>query len=190
MTFYYTHSNDDVDSSAVYEVYFNQTNGNLLVVLSSGNAYEYTGASMADFDSLSEGNSPGSYFATRIKRNLGPGKSLGYFVDGDVEPLSSADEVAVAKVPAAAVGTPKGLTYAPTAKVSNEDFRLTLGVGTDESKNAVSRKHLVVFTIDGITRRSFSVNAYDVDEAVAELHKATKALGLEANVREVTVYFE
>lgn len=190
MTFNYTVGDADVDSSAVYEAYYDAPTSSLAVVLSSGHGYVYSGVPASVYDDLTNGTrSAGRVYATVVKRNYGPGKSLGFVgFDNDDEFVKS--------VPApdmGAVGTPKGLTYAAGAKVTTIDpaHRIDLTFTPSPVAPVVTRKHTVKFTVEGGNSvKSYNVDATSVDSAVDKLSEATSALGLNVNVKEVTVYFE
>lgn len=186
MTFNYTHGNDDVESSAVYEAYYNSGTKELAVVLSSGHGYVYSGVPFNVYTDVESGTSPGKTYATVVKRNYGPGKSLGYVGFDNEDEF----EQGVVAPDMSAVGTPKGLTYAKDATVTDlSDRRISLAV--DNTPVGVKFKHTVVFTVDGGNReKSYTVDAGSVNEAAEALKSATDALGLTVKVKEVTVYFE
>jgi len=184
MTFNYTHGDSDVESSAVYEAYYNSDDNKLAVVLSSGHGYVYSGVPQSVYDSIVSGPSAGKTYATVVKRSYGPGESLGYVgFDND-------DEFAFG-VPApamTAVGTPKGLTLAPNAVVTGP--RVTLG-SVVPPVTKPPRKHAVKFTVEGGNDvKTYSVDADSVEQAVSALGEALAAVGLDFDVKEVTVYFE
>lgn len=187
MTFEFTHGDDDVESSAVYEAYYNEHDRKLAVVLSSGHAYVYPGVGIHTYNELVGSTSPGKFYALNVKRNYGPGESLGY-VGFDSDEFEQTRGVPAPSMDA--VGTPKGLSYAKDAKVTDlSDRRISLAA--DNTPVGAKFKHTVVFTVDGGNReKSYTVDAGSVNEAVEALRSATDALGLTVKVKEVTVYFE
>lgn len=213
--FYYTDFHNDVDSTAVRKVYFNGNDGEAVIVLHSGGAYQYSHLTVEDFHALTTGTSPGTHYATRIKGKKGPGKSInpgpGFFKHVSEVGREAAD------VPEAAVGTPKGLTYAAGATIdgvkSGNETRTTLGLEPVKeirgsgfalndaglTVNSVSslfvprqpRTHVVKFAfVAGNTEHTHTVKVISVDEAVKAVQDAAEALGLKVTVKEVTVKFE
>ena len=198
MTFNYTAGDSEVNSSLVYEAYYNSATRELVVVLDSEDGYLYKGVPQHVYDELVSGRvSAGRYYGKTIKRGYGPGERLGY-VGLDNE------DYFVYAYPAPsmeAVGTPKGLSYASDAKVDGSPV-VSLGAdGTSrfvdlapkaEEPREVTYRHAVNFTVDGLGNdvRVYNVETTSVDKAVDALSEATAALGLDVNVKGVWVSFE
>lgn len=88
-----------------------------------------------------------------------------------------------------AVGTPKGLSLAHNAIVDGK--RVTLEFASTRAPKSETRKHTVKFTVEnGNSVKSYSVDTDSVESAVAALTEALSAVGLNFDVKEVTVYFE
>ena len=194
--FSYTDSDTNIESSLVYEAYFDAPQGRLALVLNNGYAYEYREVPQSLFNSLvNPGESAGNIYNTKIKNKFN-GRSIGYtgWESGFFRPVSPVRSVTPVNPvnENLTVGTPKGLTYAEDAKISTGSTFNYVNLVQPAAEASSKRSHEVVFEVDGLgnSRRTFNVEANNVDEAVAELHKATQALGLDVKVREVTVYFE
>ena len=176
MTFTYTHSNLDLDSTLVEEAYYNDRNQQLAVVLSNGWGYTYSGVPFSQWQAFVNATSPGGFYNTSIKRLYGPGDPLGY--------VSGYDEfVEAPKV--AATGTPNAWTYSPDAVVTVTNNYVDLA----RSEPKAQRTYTVNFEADGVLR-NYSLHADGVSEAVEEVHKIAGSLDMVFNVKSVTVFFE
>ena len=162
MTFKYTHAEVDVASSVVEEIYYNENTSELVVVLRSGLGYLYQNVPYETFDDFYCAASAGSFYATNIKRNFGPGENLGYVLDTDFE---RAPELVTT-----GVGMPKNLVYASNAKVS-ENTSTTYASGNvyplyeAPAVDTTVHKHAVVFEANG-AERVHTLDAESVDAAV------------------------
>lgn len=187
--FTYTHTRR-VDSSAVDEVYYNENTKELAVDLHD-EVYVYPNVPLARYEALVGASSVGRAFR-EVKRDYGPSSYLGYATQVNyVRETTKAPSMA-------AVGTPKGLTYAEDAVVdgrpvaSPNEVRVDLGLAPVAAPGGVKFRHAVYFEVEGLGNGSkvYNVEAGSVNEAVEALSEATAALGLDVNVKEVRVYFE
>lgn len=203
--FNYTHHRSGRLSTAVKNVFYNQNTKELAVDLHD-DVYVYKQVPLASYEVFITSPSLGRAFQ-KVKANYGPGKCLGYnanvvFV---TEGADAPSMDAIPSLPArdsrgrfvsAAVGTPKGLTYAENAVVtdvsSGPHLRVTLGenASADEVTNGIIRPHTVLFNVDGLGDRTYNTEATSVEQAISHLLEATNALALTVNVKEVTVSFE
>lgn len=166
----YTRAGYPKRESEVIDILVHNSNTDTLhVALTSGEVYSYFGVTGATYNEFREAESAGTYYNERFKRFFGPGRHIGPYKDIFWE-----------FVP---VTTPKGLTY------SEDAARFTLG---REPKAVPSgRKHVVTFSIDGLDEeRIFTLEAKDVDSAVAELYNRAVDLGIDAKPKSVTVYLD
>lgn len=203
MTFHYTHSATELNSSAVDAVYYHRDSMELAVVLNSGNCYVYDDVPQEVFDKFTDTGllaSAGRHYAKTVKREYGPGEDIGY-----VNEWSFREDHSVPAPSMEAVGTPKGLVDVSSGSANTGTvtyYNLTVqGQGdTGNSSGAhlhaevpagVQRKHEVRFSIEGVSgSRFYSTEAGSVEEAINSLTQATDALGLDATVEQVVVFFE
>lgn len=213
MTFPYTASDRDVDSSVVYEAYYDSVRKRLAVVLDSGYAYAYDNVPQSVYDDLTSGNySAGRLYAKTVKREYGPGENLGYVgfdnEDEFVESVPAADMsstytplVDAYNQAAATTGGGKALTYSSNAVVDGKPVVSISGQGTfvnlnqqefagTEPKPAVLI-HVVHFTVeDGNEVKTYSVDTDSVAKAVDGLAEVANTLGVNVTVKGVYVHFE
>jgi hypothetical protein len=187
--FVYTVGDTDVDSSVVYEAYYNADDRKLAVVLDSGWGYVYSNVPRLVYDDLVGGPSAGRVYSTVVKRQYGPGEALGYvgyqddgvFVNGyeavDMNPVDAPRF----DLSSDGSGTAKGLYVTERTK----DSTVTL----EAPEPTARRKHVVVFDSDGVERRH-TLFTESVDSAVATVNEIADMLDLSFNVKEVTVSFE
>lgn len=187
----------NVDSSLVTGLWYNRDESQLAVALNE-EVYVYDDVPVSEFDNLRYASSVGRKYRD-IKRNYGPGQYLGWVPDLEIEektydaPSMDAVEVSSTGSVEAIVGTPKGLTYAVDAVVDgkpiNDERKFDLSV--DATPSGEKFQHTVVFEVDGLpTRKSYNVEVGSVNEAIEALEEATAALGIDVNVKMVTVYFD
>lgn len=192
----------EVHSTAVDEVHYNANTKELAVDLDDS-IYIYKNVPEDVYRSLVFADSVGRKFID-VKRQYGPSSFLGYY-----------DNVEYVKVgfnapSMAAVGTPKNLTYAEGALVSTpsttapSEFRLTLGVNADSRNTAptnvvgeelpetVKYNYVVDFVVKGGTEvRQFKTTAGNQwNDAVENLREVADMLGVDFDVKGVTVTFE
>lgn len=185
--FEFTHNTRTPHSSAVDEIWYNEDTKELAVDLHD-EVYVYSGVPKARYDAFVLANSKGRAFR-EIKRDYGPSEYLGdaAYLDIDRAPVPAADM--------SAVGTPKGLTYAAGATIVNNTNTVTASSGagylslTPAPAKSTARRHKVVFDTPHGTK-SHEVSAESVEDAAQQVTTFTTVLGVEATVKEVTVYFE
>lgn len=197
MTFYYT-DHVKTNSSAVQDVYYNYHTLELAVLLTSSHGYIYSNVPSEVFDKFDAGGaffSAGRYYAKTVKTEYGPGKAMGVvgyydFTEDDSDDNYYRDNDYGPEFDTAAVGTPKGLTYAENAKVTTSGPYVNLsGTSNTVATQPALRRHTVNFTADG-SLFSHPVHAPDVDAAVDALHEVAESLGLSVQVKEVITYFD
>lgn len=205
MRFDYTHKKD-VDSSALKTVLYNENHNKLVVITHEDRAYCYRDVPLVIYNTLVNTGSVGNYYAVVIKRGYGPhawSQSRHYveFVDANalasdmsstsVEAFSNVGSSTGPHVHAQAVGTPKGLTYAEGAEVTQREDFITLTTQTDVAPTAVKLKFEfhVFFTLNG-SEKMFATSAGSVNEALENYKAATSWLDLETKVVKVVQYFE
>lgn len=195
--FYYTDLLEDFDSSAVDAAYYNVNDKTLAIVTqTSDTVYRYTGVPSWVWSAFKDSYSKGTFFATRIKRDYGPSTVLGDWGDinlvnanttSNVTPLRSGGYVSLTPAPRAAAGTPKGLTLAPTATVTD---------ATSSSAEVFPqgvRKATTSVLIEGFNGTQNTLefdDASTVDEALAAVDALSGAIGVSVKVKAVTVHFE
>lgn len=174
MTFSYTHGNDDVESSAVYEAYYDAATRRLAVVLEGGSGYVYKNVPKSVYDVIANGTHIGRYYNTTVKRQYGPAEYLGYvgyeneqvFVKGVEAPDMGST-----------VGTPKGLTYAPGVTATDGGGFAIAG--------PLSPSVLTLTSVDGNTDRTFNVTFEVGDKTRSHTLKAESFGAAEAAVLEI-----
>ena len=182
-----------VSSAAVDAVYYDRDSENLAAVL-HGVVYVYSNVRELEYWKLTRGSghsgSIGAAFA-EFKKDFGPANNW-----GSVQNVNFRAEEDPANVLQFPVGTPKGLTYAEGATVTNvgqESHVTTIyNLSSPESPVGNTRgKYRVVFdVVDGKTGVPNTLEADSVEDAVAQTTEIAQMLGLEFKVKEVTVYFE
>lgn len=193
MTFYFTHSDTDVDSSAVYEAYYDEQSKELAVVLESGHVYVYSKVPFDVYEQLVDNVSPGRFFATFVKRNYGPATDSAHVGFDNTNEFVEREKISVSpgQYYAAAVGTPKGLDFSKVPNSTTTGGLVTLTVPSEAPKADLDRLHTVRFVVDGgNTLKSYSVKTDSVDSAVEALSEVASALDLTLTVKEVVVSFE
>lgn len=179
MTFEFTHADSDVESSLVYEAYYNENDQKLAVVLDGGYGYVYPNVPKHVFDTLVTSASPGGIYNYTLKRNYGPSESLGYVGYENRREFRTL-------VGAATVGTPKGLTYASDAKVTGIDLsagRVTLTTVPGNTE----RKFAVTFEVNDQTRSHTPAGVNTFGEAEDAILEIGSMLGLEFKVKEIAL---
>lgn len=186
MTFDYTSANTEIDSSLVYEAYYDNNGQKLAVVLDGGYGYVYDNVPAWVFYQLTGANSPGGVYNKTVKHNYGPGTSLGY-VGYDNDLVFNHGVPAPTLPRPHRLGTPKGLTLAPDVVDSSPDVLVPLFSTTEDS---VAYKHTVNFTVDGGNDvKTYSVDVGDVTEAIKAVTEIGDMLGLAFKIRSVEVFF-
>lgn len=188
-------------STAVKSAYYNSDDKTLLVVMrENGNAYRYDGVPSWVWTDFKASSSVGRYFSTKIKPSYGPSKFVGIGKNLRIEAKNTVASVTslpnaryslgtppVAPGRRAAVGTPKGLTVAPNATVTNGQIaanKLAAPV------LPLVKSSTVKFATE-IGEKSVTFDdKYTVEAAHAEVFKIADMLGLEIEVKSVTVNFE
>jgi hypothetical protein len=170
------------DSEAVDAAYYNADDQTLAVVLDGGSTYLYENFPPHVWQNFRSASSKGRFYALTVKSGYGPGEYLGYNADDDFEqddsPVVSANDLRVKQ----------GLTITPGLV----DKRYPLySVPAPAEVAPETFRHEVKFVVEGGNKvSSYNVDAVSVDGAVEALSEATLALGLNVDVKEVTVYFE
>lgn len=183
------------DSSLVEGVYYDANTSELTVVLHD-ELYRYSNVDKRVFNEFKNAHSAGRFYAANVKRTYGPGEYLGTSWDVEYDevsegaapdmtsPLYDAAEAAVSGTK----GTPKGLTYAVGAVVTNVGDTGTFSL-TPTDAAVQTRKHKVVFETDtGV--KTHTLQAGSVDEAAWAVRDIGAMLDVDLTVKEVTVYFE
>lgn len=189
MTFTYTHSLTSTGSSLIDEVYYNLDSRSLVLVMCSGNGYQYDNVPFAHYDDLSRANSLGGFYNSVIKPTHGPGKFLGYFSEED-DFFERGYKAPSMEAVTAGAGMPKGLVY----RVEHDKDNATSAFGnvtlTLNPPVSYKRRHDVVFTVQGNDKvRTHTVQAESVDAAVDALLETASMLDLNFEVKAVTTYF-
>lgn len=193
----FTHSKEDIDSSAVESVFYNSYEKTLLVALRENEqAYLYTGVPYWVFNSFVTDSSVGRFYATKIKRDYGPGATMGYTEDLAISKATNPGGLVSSASPKTSVGTPKGLTYAqgaqrpaaPSATASGGQISSMPLSFPAATARAAKRRYEVIFDSNG--ERAFDAKADSVDGAVAELKEIGSMLGVTFTVKRVLVHFE
>lgn len=183
--FTYTHKNVNLNSSAVEEIYYNDFTAQLVVVVIGGSAYLYSLVPTSEFIAFNGSPSKGRFYATKIKRQFGPGQYLGYvnseddfFVDSSSlvtsgtisSPVPSSSKITTGSLSSDTVGTPKNLVYAEnvTPKRSN---------------------YTVAFEFNGKVREH-NLQANSLEEALLSVQTFAQMLDLNFKIKSVTVHFE
>jgi len=184
--FKYTDTKEVFGSQAVDVVYYNKSTQELVVGLLSGETYLYADVPSRIFDEFNTpGVSAGRLYATVVKRSYGPGTYLGYDPEFDKASVPAADM--------GTVGTPKDLRYAVGAVVGNSSgssLRFDLAQKPAPVEPA-KYPHAVTFTVeDNEDRKTYNVDAVNVDAAVEALAEVSYALGVNVDVKSVLVSFE
>ena len=191
-SFGYTHKEEGLDSSLVDGAYYNANTRELAVDLND-KVYVYSEVPSHVFDTLVKASSPGTKFQD-IKRTYGPSRRLGFF---DRVNFDKVEDRTARAADMSSVGTPKGLTLATNATV------------TDNTSTAVTNSYTTLnFTpnakievISGNTERTFSVDfvvgdskvrthtlkADSFGEAEAALEEIAEMLDLEFVIKEIKV---
>lgn len=180
-------------SSLVDDVYYNDNDKTMAVDLND-QIYRYNGVPRSVFEAFREAPSKGRFYTANVKRAYGPGEALGWYdnivfnkVSNNTTSLGNVSPVRVS-----GVGTPKGLTYAPDAIISDNRTSavsmFSLATNTPNVEPAV-RKHTVTFLVNG-QPKVHTLTAKDVDEAIAVVKELGDMLDLTFVIKEVTVYFE
>jgi hypothetical protein len=205
MTFNYSHGDAEIDSTLVYEAYYNATKKELALVFHGGLSYIYKGVPFHHYQNLVDASSPGRYYNQNIKGKYDSVYNgyVGYdseieFVRGfaaadmnsivnnanTVTIIGSAGGVAGVGGSSSGVGTPKNLSYAVDAVVDDKKFDLS-------TPNKVTSHYTVRFTVgDDETLRANSLEATSIDEALVKTQEVAEMLDLSFNIREVTLHFE
>lgn len=188
--FVYTDSVDGRNSSAVEEAWYNVYDKTLLVALvESEKSYLYSGVPSWVWSQLKGAPSLGSFYATTVKRNYGPGNALGWTDDLDIVEYGVPAANMGSVTPIHGVGTPKGLTLAPNASVTTKAEAFPLSVVSDSKP--VLLKHEVIFTSTGSeNERLYVTEAENIDDATSQLDEVAEMLDLNFTVKRVTVHFE
>jgi hypothetical protein len=212
---YTTSGYPDNQSEVIRLFAYNENTRDVHVVLQDNEVYSYPNVPQSVLDEFIKSESAGAYYNTHFKRTYGPGTHAGSYGGAPwkfVEKIDKNEETRVA------VGTPKGLTYADDAVVTNRDAEqsyVTLGAGVNEpatggavsstgiqsvfTTNANSgpfninpfRTHVVTFTIEGMEgEREYQASTQNVDAAVADLNAYASQLGLTVKVLRVVVHFD
>lgn len=185
------------DSSLVEGVYYDANTRELTVVLHD-ELYRYSGVGKSTVEAFKNARSAGRFYTSTVKRNYGPGEYLGSEWDADYDEVSegaapdmSAPLYDATKATIDTKGTPKGLTYAEGAVITNvgETGNASTFSLTPAPVLKTARKHKVAFdTPNG--RREHTLLAESVEDAAGEIVKLGDMLDLDFDVKEVTVYFE
>lgn len=169
------------DSSAVDEAFYDENTKTVYVDLHDY-IYAYSGVEKNVWDEFKRASSAGSFYATTIKRQYGPGKELGHvrgikYEEVKVRPASEG------------VGAPQAFTT-PAAQAAPVYHSLNVNATAGASGNATS-KYVVTFKAPlGTGDKSHEVQATDEADALRQLNTFAEALGVSLKVRSVTHYFE
>lgn len=199
MRFNFTHSKA-VDSSALRSVYYNENRRTMAVVTHDEHVYVYDQIPLTVFHTFINAGSVGNYFATVVKRLYGPSindaplNNTFLWSESDVAADMSTTSVGSSTGPhvhhEATVGTPKGLSYAGGAVITQrEDEFIPLTTPDSEFPAAVQFEFHVFFTLNG-SEKVFGTSAGSVNEALENYKAATSWLDLETKVVRVVQYFE
>lgn len=198
----YTESLLNSNSTALKAAYYNTDDKTLLVVMrENGNAYRYDGVPAWVWSDFKGASSLGRFFANTVKRSYGPskylgvGKNLSVNKKGYVAPsMGSVSSLHPSYRPSQTVGTPKGLTVAPDARVTTkaEAFPLQAVAPNPVSSILSIRKATttVHFELDGTPKTVAMDNKSTVEDALADFSRIASMLGVTAKVTAVTVHFE
>lgn len=194
MTFEYTHSDDDVDSSAVYEAYYNAKHHKLAVVLSGGHGYVYSNVPLYVYHELVGAKSPGAYYALTVKRKYGQAENIGYVGYENTETFVEYKGVPAADMTGVDISSATPVisnTYVNLAPVTDKGLTYASDAVVDGVPVSVKFRHTIKFDVVGGNKdKSYTVEAGSVPAAVEALREIADMLGLEVKVKEVTVYFE
>lgn len=171
------------DSSAVDEAFYDENTKTVYVDLHDY-IYAYSGVEKRVWDEFKRASSAGSFYATTIKRQYGPGKELGHVrgITYQEVPVRPASE---------GVGTPQAFTTpAPAAAPTPVYHSLNVSAAAGATGNATS-KYVVTFKAPvGTGDKSHEVQATDEADALRQVNAFAEALGVSLKVRSVTHYFE
>lgn len=185
------------DSSLVEDVYYDANTRELTVVLHD-ELYRYSNVDKRVVNEFKNAHSAGRFYAANIKRTYGPGEYLGTswdvdcdgVVEGAAPDMSSPLYDAAKDATSGAKGTPKGLTYAAGAVVTNAgNTSANVFSLTPTAPVETTRKHKVTFETETGTK-VHTLQAGSVDEAANAVLDIGDMLDLDFTVKEVTVYFE
>lgn len=213
-SFHYDLKAENLESSAISALYYNEDDETLAVVTKDAQVYRYEDVSRAVYFAFLNAPSLGRYFATVLKKEFGPSTHLGRA--GGYRPAGFFDRKP-ADMSSTAVGTPQNLTYAADAVVDGERVNspvevsahlpdnfidlyyggesvavTTTNTSTITLNSPVGRKHEVVFTVDGLSDERTTVvqDSPSVAHAVEVVTGALNMLGIEHKVVKVVTYFE
>lgn len=169
------------DSSAVDEAFYDENTKTVYVDLHDY-IYAYSGVEKRVWDEFKRASSAGSFYATTIKRQYGPGKELGHVrgIKYEEVPVRPASE---------GVGSPQAFTTPAAAPAAPVYHSLNVPAGS-ATGNATS-KYVVTFRAANATAdKSHEVQATDEADALRQVNTFAEALGVSLKVRSVTHYFE
>lgn len=191
------------ESTAVDEVYYNDNTRELYVDLDPGNIYKYSNVPPNVADEFERVKSAGSFYATVIKRNYGPGEDLGKWSSVVYDEVEKETPKLDSLVSSGSVFATGGLIVGPgTAPFKVDPNRqgipntapaqFSLKPFSDEVKvEGVERTYIVTFEVEGLVDfRRHTLTSTSVDEAVKTVLDLGKALDLKFIAREVTIKFE
>jgi len=194
-------------SSVVDEVCYNENTGDLYVDLHPGDVYKYSNVPVSVVDEFEAASSAGSFYATRIKRDYGPGENLGNWRNLDYDFV----EVEKPKVAFQTGGLVTNFTlntdgslYAnvkpgekvlpPTETVNTINTTFSLKPFNERAAvkvEGIEREYIVTFEVEGIVEfKRHTLRSTSVDAAVESVLNLGKMLDLNFVVREVTIRFE
>ena len=168
------------NSSLVEGVYYNENTKELTVDLND-EIYRYTNVPKETVRAFVEGRgyggSAGKFYTPEIKRKFGPGEYVGYYSAVEFDPVKV--------LTAATVGTPKDLTYAPDAKVTdNTGNHLSLTPGdlrVATPQDVRLARYDVQFIVNG-QEKNYTLTSTSVAQAAIEVTSLGDALGLSFEV--------
>lgn len=180
-----------VDSSAIDCAYYNERTNDLVVDLHDS-LYLYKGVPEYVVNTLERAPSAGSYYASTIKRAYGPGDFLGHAWDVEYEEDAGVPAPDMGPVTQGAVGTPKNLTYAPNAVVTNVSTNAANtgnGVGPHLSlkvDNSNLRQVRVEFEVNNKSA-SHTLFTSSLDDAVEQVERLGEMLDQTFTVKAVVL---
>lgn len=187
MTFNFTRT-ADLNSTAVEEVYYDDDQRRLAVVLDGGNVYEYDNVPAQEFNALVNAPSAGRHYALNIKRNYGPGTYLGYVSGVDFERGVKAPDMGnVTQFPGV---VPKNLTPASAqTKIISPENPLRFALAErDTASERVEYDYTVNFLSNGEPKTYKTRAGSFWTEPVEALQEIGEMLGVDIEVEDVTVH--
>ena len=184
MTFHFTHADTEIDSSVVYEAYYNKNTRDLAVVLHDGYGYQYSNVDKSTYDSLvNPANSAGAIYNSVVKHGYSGVVHLGYVGPESEDFVYAHPAPSMSNVtgPRQTVGTPKGLTYATGAKVDGGRVTLT----TVPAGN--TKRTFAVEFVSGGKVRTHNLDAESFGDAEKAVLEIGNMLDVEFEVKVVRV---